>query len=160
MVKIESQSGFTLIELVVVIVILGILAVTAAPKFIDLQGDAHTANLKAVKAAMESAGALVYGKSLVKGNNREPFSNTNTVDLNDGGALLKIHYGHPTNNPADWQRLIDINGDDFTTLVIGAGFYVYPTGKTAPTAKTDACIAYYIAVVNVGEKPEIAVNPC
>ena len=41
----KRQQGFTLIELVVVIIILGILAVTAAPKFINLQGDARLSAL-------------------------------------------------------------------------------------------------------------------
>ncbi|MGL4893853.1 MAG: type II secretion system protein, partial [Shewanella sp.] len=41
----KKQQGFTLIELVVVIIILGILAVTAAPKFINLQGDARVSAL-------------------------------------------------------------------------------------------------------------------
>ncbi|MDW3189737.1 type II secretion system protein, partial [Vibrio sp. Vb0932] len=42
----KKQTGFTLIELVVVIVILGILAVTAAPRFLNLQNDAREARLE------------------------------------------------------------------------------------------------------------------
>ena len=60
-----KQEGFTLIELIVVIVILGILAVTAAPKFIDLQGDARASALQGLAGAMKGAATLVHGKALV-----------------------------------------------------------------------------------------------
>ncbi|MDG2667452.1 prepilin-type N-terminal cleavage/methylation domain-containing protein, partial [Vibrio parahaemolyticus] len=48
----KKQTGFTLIELVVVIVILGILAVTAAPRFLNLQNDARKARLEGMKGAI------------------------------------------------------------------------------------------------------------
>ena len=60
-----KQEGFTLIELIVVIVILGILAVTAAPKFIDLQSDARASALQGLAGAMKGAATLVHGKALV-----------------------------------------------------------------------------------------------
>jgi MSHA pilin protein MshA len=63
----RSQQGFTLIELVVVIVILGILAVTAAPKFVDLSSDAKSATLDGAKAAIQSARDLQYAKSAIAG---------------------------------------------------------------------------------------------
>ena len=55
----KKQNGFTLIELVVVIIILGILAVTAAPKFINLQSDARETSLQGMKRAILGANSLV-----------------------------------------------------------------------------------------------------
>jgi MSHA pilin protein MshA len=64
-IKNNAQGGFTLIELIVVIVILGILAATALPKFASMAGDARWASLNAARGALSSTAAMAHAKYLV-----------------------------------------------------------------------------------------------
>ena len=65
----QAQRGFTLIELVMVIVILGVLAAVAIPKFVDLKGDAVLASTQGVAGGLNSGSAINYAaRSISSGN--------------------------------------------------------------------------------------------
>lgn len=181
--NLKKQQGFTLIELVVVIVILGILAVTAAPKFINLQSDARTATLQAIKASMETATALVHSKSLIAGNETKAASATNNVVVDSAGTTVSLDLGYPISTTGsgtaagtDWGNLLDVNSTEFTISdsAIAGYVVVYPTDSTAPTAipsdvnapaaptttTKEDCFAFYKETATLGTKPTMNVAVC
>lgn len=80
------QAGFTLIELVLVIVLLGVLAVTAAPKFIDLQKDAELAVFNSLGETLLAAANLAHLKQIAqgKGPNEALTINGQTINMRNG----------------------------------------------------------------------------
>lgn len=88
-----NQAGFTLIELVAVIVLLGILAVTALPRFVDLQSDARMATLQGLRASMQGAAVQVYSKALIAGS--ESSDNVLADAITVGPNTIETVQGYP-----------------------------------------------------------------
>ncbi|KAE8178504.1 prepilin-type N-terminal cleavage/methylation domain-containing protein [Photobacterium carnosum] len=84
------NKGFTLIELVIVIVILGILAVTAAPKFMGISSDARKANLDQLASTLQTSAKLAHTKAILAGKD-----NTSAI-IKIAGSNIRMAQGYPT----------------------------------------------------------------
>jgi MSHA pilin protein MshA len=142
----KSQSGFTLIEMVAVIIILAIMAATALPRFTNLTGEARVSAVAGIGAAMSSAKTLAKAKWQVANS-----GNLTTVDM--GGTFISVistttgtggsyAQGTPYANYMSgmWGALDNPSG--FASAYTAAsGLTLWPTGVTTSTN----CYAYYSA---------------
>ncbi|MFT6329326.1 MAG: MSHA pilin protein MshA [Bermanella sp.] len=156
--QMSKQKGFTLIELIIVIVILGILAVTAAPRFIDLQADARAKTLEGVKAALQGASQLVYAKAAIAA---QQTSATATTTLSSGVTLATV-YGYPSataitgaaDAEAEVAKFLDLSTDDFDITdptTPATSFIITFTGKLVG----DACYVAYTTAASASVPPLI-----
>src|SRR5574344_1444890 len=95
----KNNKGFTLIELVVVIVILGILSAVAAPKFMDLQKDARISAIQGLNGAIKSAVNMTFAKSIVQGTDRTELYAGSGVEAcpdDDSSTVICTVFGNPS----------------------------------------------------------------
>ncbi len=121
----KNEKGFTLIELVVVIVILGILAAVAVPKFVDMQSDARKSSLRGLVGAVRSATALAHAQALVQGKTA---ASGDTVTME--GSSIDLAYGYPDRTGIGNA----VNIDGFT--------YAAATGVFTLTGGTNCTVTY------------------
>ena len=132
----RRQFGFTLIELVVVIVILGILAATAAPKFMDLQGDARVSALSGLSGAVKSAINLSYSKAILKGVENQKSGKVCADNSSPCALEVILTYGKPAGTEFGILRAMDIESEEFTES--SSKDWVY--SKIAATDSTPAIL--------------------
>lgn len=137
----KTARGFTLIELVVVITILGILAAFAVPRFVALQTKARSSAIESLEGALRSSSALTHSMWVVTGG-------TSPVAME--GADITMTNGYPS--------LVDIPN----TLVDSSGFNYDPTtgtftkiGAPDPTK----CMVAYTPPAALGDPPSIIYDP-
>jgi MSHA pilin protein MshA len=142
--KVQAQGGFTLIELIVVIVILGILAATALPKFTSLSGDARLASVNAAKGAMSSAASIVHGRILVTP------SSVVANKVNMEGVEVDVANGYPIAGATGILAAAGIDKNDY---------YVY-TSDSQDAIKPANLVAGTIAIVPASLKDSANAANC
>lgn len=144
----KRQGGFTLIELVVVIVILGILAVTAAPRFLNLQDDARKASLQGLKGAIDGAAGITYGKAAVEGKETIKADSSASPAVEPEVEGIKINYGYPTVDglntavaglTEDWTAF-----DIGSTPTAGTKYFKFKGKDSAGWTDTKGCFVKYV----------------
>lgn len=146
----RSERGFTLIELIMVIVILGILAAFALPRFADLSGDARTSALQGVAGSMKSAAAIAHAQYLASGGTGT------SVSLE--GVSIEMIFGYPeaidtTNNGI--LEAAQITASDYTITGAGAGSASDAGGDDLILTVQANCTVTYTSPASAGNAPTI-----
>jgi MSHA pilin protein MshA len=147
--KTNQQKGFTMIELVVVIVVTGVLAAVAVPKFMGVTKDARISAMDGIADSLSSQLKSTYAKSMM---GQEEASATSTLQINNVSTAMI--FGYPAGTAAALANLLDLGSEYKTTDASGVATIEYSTGlvscNVAYTEASSATVAAKVVTTTSG----------
>lgn len=150
----KKQAGFTLIELVMVIVILGILSAFALPRFADLTGNARTASIEGLRGALKSAAAISHAQQIASG-----LALGGGITL-EGQAVTMVN-GYPTANAAGISAAVNLDTNDYSATAggtAGAATITFTINGYTPAAGTTCQVVYTAANAATDNTPPLTAS--
>lgn len=162
----STQLGFTIVELIAIVIILGVLSATAVPKFINLRSEANIAALQSMGSAILSSANVVNAKSFIKGIQNQAKTD---IDLDEDGVNdVEVVYGYPSGHRSngipkimggefsrEWTWSANASNTIFwlTTAALGkrSGLYVNNTAVQASN-----CYILYNQATSISVKPKVS----
>lgn len=177
--KHHPQRGFTMIELIVVIVILGVLAAVAVPRFTNLQRDARIAKLNAARGALNAAAAMVHGTAMARQAQVQPncagagfganpplvnAAGNGNICTENGRVQVGLLYPSATLagviasaglvQVAGTPTAAQLTAEGYQTANVAGGIQVRVTGGSAAAT----CSFDYLAPAALGQAPTVSVT--
>ena len=147
----RSSAGFTLIELIAAIIILGILASTALPKFVDMRRDALLATTQSLRGALQSAAELAQAKAIVAG-----ITDQASATLTINGTPISFVYGYPAGTATGIVPMVTTPAGDWKQRAsVFSGAWVYWHGVINEDAGTAQCYVRYRQPTAAGNAPVV-----
>jgi MSHA pilin protein MshA len=142
----NKLKGFTLIELVVVMVILGILAAFAIPKFYDFSSQANIADINGLAGALNSASTTAHGAAIALGYTTTASGNNITME----GQTVNLVYGYPDSATPGIDNAVSVSSTFTVTPGSPATFILKPNCLVTYTKATSASAPATIVTTTSG----------